>query len=208
MSRPYRILVRKAIREEVRVGDRSTIKLNLDDILPPEEMKAILEEVLARHGWERTEEGWKKDRGQGEVMTLDLDTLEVVTTVEREEVIERVVEREARGDTWNWRRMREMTEEELRQDQERLRRQVEKQLEQELNLEQLKSRRQQELQEEILRHLEETEPERREELNRIVLEVYAEALKQKARSLGEIEEMREEWRSNEEYELVISIAEA
>ena len=207
MSRPYRILVRKVVHEEVRAGDRSTIRLNLDRLLPPEEMKALLEEVLARHGWEHTEDGWKQERASGETMTLDPETLEVVTTLEREDVIEQDLEREARGDTWNWRRRREMTEDELRQDQERLRRQVEQQLEREVKLDELKAGRQRELQQEIAGQLEAGEPERREALNRIILEVYSEAIKQKARTLGDIEEMREEWHGDEEYELVISIAE-
>jgi len=204
MSRPYRILVKKTVREEVRAGDRSTLRLNLDDILPQERMKEVLGQVLERNGWREIAEGiYEKRRENGERMTCDLEEYEVVTTIELEDRLEEEVSQELRGDRWNWRLRRELTDAEL----EELRRQAEAELERQAITEEQREQARKNLRYEALRRLEESEPERRREINKLVLEVYSEALKEKARQLGNVQGVEEGWKNEEEYELVISLSE-
>jgi len=207
MSRPYRIIVRKTVREEVGVDDRATLALNLERILPEDRMKEVLGEILERHGWTRRNGTYEKRGEGGETTVCDLDTLEVVTTVEARGTIEEKVERTVRGDTWNWRAGREKTQAELDAEIAATRARVEAEMEAGAIPAERKAQAERDLRREAMRRLEAGEEERRQELNRIVLEVYAEALKEKARELGEIEQIHEAWRNEEEYELVIRMAE-
>ncbi|MBI2301476.1 MAG: hypothetical protein HYU66_21430 [Armatimonadetes bacterium] len=202
MSRPYRIVVQKVVESEVTAEDRSTLRLQVDPVLGEGETDALLEGVLARRGWERAGDGvWRKERGEGETMTLDVAKREVTTTLELRRKVEQQVRRELRGDTWNWRQMREMTAQELAE----VRRQEEERLTAEVSGRQV-ARAEEELQSEVGRRLAEGAPERRQEVNRIVVETVAEALRQKARELGNVDRVDEAW-DGDEYELTISIRE-
>ncbi|NUQ00426.1 MAG: hypothetical protein HUU35_11295 [Armatimonadetes bacterium] len=202
MSRPYRIVVQKVVEQDIRADDRSTLRLKLDPVLPEERLTEVLEQSLARHGWRRTADGvYEKERGEGESMTCDIEAREVTTVIEIEETVRHEVRKELRGDTWNWRQMREMTDEEL----EEVRRIEEARLEAEVSAEE-HQRAASALRETVRERLESGADERRREVNRIVLEVMSEALKERAGELGNVQHIDEKW-DGEDYELTISVAE-
>ena len=200
MSRPYRILVQKVVEQEVTAGDRSTLRLKLDPVLPPERLAEVLGEVLQRNGWERTADGaYEKDRGDGENLTCDVATGEVTAVIELETQVRQTVHKEIRGDTWNWRQMREMTDQEL----DDVRQREEEKLTAEVTAHQ-RDEAESALREEVRRRLDEGADERRREVNRVVLEVMGEALKEKAAELGQVQRVDEHW-DGEAYELTIAV---
>lgn len=202
MSRPYRIVVQKALQSEVTVGDRSTLRITLDPILPEEQLEELLARVLERDGWEPAgADRWRKQTGEGEVTTVDIAAREVITEVEARRQVTEQVRRELRGDTWNWRQMREMTAQEL----DERRRQAAEELGGEVS-EERRRQVEQELAAEVRRQLESGAAERRRLANRIVIEVMSEALKERARELGTVRHIDERW-DGEEYELTIAISE-
>lgn len=202
MSRPYRIVVRKVIEHEVSAGDTSTLRLDLDAAAPGADVERILAEVLERNGWREVSPGvYEKERGDGEAMSCDLAERRVTTTIQLDRKVSEEVRRELRGDTWNFAEGREMTAAELAE----VRRRATEQLEGRLSAEQ-KQRAGDALQREATQRLTEGEADRRREINRVILEVMAESLKEKAASLGNVEQMDEEWRGAD-YELTIQVRE-
>ncbi len=202
MSRPYRIVVKKVVEQEITADDRSTARLKLDPILPEERLSEVLADALRRHGWRETADGvFEKERGEGESMTCDVESREVTTTIRIETTIRQELHKEIRGDTWNWRQMREMTADEL----DEVRRREEEKLAEQLAREPAAAGKET-LRAEAGERLRAGEAERRQEINRLVLEVMSEALKEKAGELGNVERIDERW-DGDEYELTISVAE-
>lgn len=199
MSYPYRVVVTKGVEETLTASDRSERSIELPPILDRESSLEILVQSLEDRGFERVEEKRLRRKNEdGTVQEVDLDECKVVTSLEDETKIEKSMTLEGRGDSW-----KAPTEAE----KSALREQVEKRLDAQLAIrEEDREKGQQELETRLAEALEAGEDSRRQELEEVLLEVYAESLKQKAKSLGNVTEVREE-RSAEtgEYELVIRI---
>lgn len=202
MSRPYRVVVQRVVEREVNAEDRTVLRLKLDPILPEERLDEVLGEVLERNGWTRGDDGrYRQERGDGETLTCDVEQREVACEIAIEATVREVVRRELRGDTWNWRQMREMTDEELAD----LQRAEAEKLESCVSEAELEKRANQ-IRDEVTRRLQEGEAERREMVNKLVIEVTAEALKEKAAELGTVKSLDERW-DGQDYELTIQISE-
>lgn len=202
MSYPYRVVVTRSIETIVGASDRATHRLNLTPILPAERMREILEEVLEKKGWHQRDDGaWEKAGPAGERMVCDPAAMEVTAAIEAAEQIKKERTVHATGDAWS--------RAEIDAAREKLREAVEEQLEKELKITGAEQRaRERDLQAELAERLAAGEADRRRELNEIVMEVYAESLKEKARSLGQITEIHESRdESGSAYELTIRIAE-
>jgi hypothetical protein len=202
MSRPYRIVVQRVVEREVNAEDRTVLRLKLDPILPEERLDEVLGAVLEKNGWERTADGtYQQSRGDGETLTCDVKAREVSCEIAVETTVREVVRKELRGDTWNWRQMREMTDEELAELEQAEAERLESCIS-ETDL----AKRAEEIREEVSQRLAEGDAERRETINKLVIEVTAEALKEKASELGTVKSLDERW-DGQDYELTIQISE-
>lgn len=199
MSYPYRVVVTKGVEEQITASDCSEKTVEIPPILDAAAARKILEEALRRRGWEGDGKTLVKKGEKGETQVFDLETGKVSTTVEGEDTIEKEMTLEGQGDSWS-----QPTD----ADKEALRRKVEGEIDKRLEItEAEREARKADLERKVAGVLEETDEERTKELNEVLLEVYAESLKEKARKLGTVTEVREETAANGEYELVIRVEE-
>jgi hypothetical protein len=182
MSFGYQVSLR--IQELISRRDEIRHQLDLREILSREEMLRLLVEAMEDIGFVRDEAGERlsRDEGEGIVTTLELDTLQISTTLSRERAID--VEAAAVVNVEPG-----VGEEEARQ---RLKAQV---LGDEVR----------QVEREIADTLLAGEPARVEALNRVLEQVYSKALKTRAAQLGDVLEVSEGTNADGQYELVIKI---
>lgn len=202
MSFPYRVTVSRTVQETVTEKDQSRNKVDLTPILESGRMRDLLVEALLRRGFEKQEDGTLVRTKDGVREVFDPNTMEVTASAEVSGDIKKEKTVEARGDSWR------------REEAERSRKHVEaevgKRLEKELAVTDAeRQEKQRELSAEAAKRLQESEKRRMQDLNEATLDVYADALKEKARTLGEVKEVHENRRDNgaggTEYELVIKV---
>lgn len=186
MSLSYRVSLQ--VCEVVSADDKTVHQLDLRDILPEEDMKDLLKGSLTARGFEQGEsehELVRREEG-GEVVTVNLESLELTTELE--------TEREVKGkvDAWG--------DAESRQSAKK---QAETSAQHQANA--LLERGQKDAQRKVTEQLAQGERERLEEMNQVLQEVYSEALKRKARQLGDVVDQYEGTNENGEYELVIKV---
>jgi hypothetical protein len=177
MSRAYRIRVRESVKRVLRARDGVSTQLELLEILPPEQMAALLGEELERRGFAR--EGKRLVRRRGDV-TVSVEPATGTVTVQSEAACNVELTSEQHGFldrdvADDEKRGKEHLREKARQD---LQRQAEKQTEH--------------MQTEVTAKLEAQLGDLRAELDQAVNRVTAEALKRKAAALGQIKEMTED----------------
>jgi hypothetical protein len=177
MSRTYRVTVSESVSRVVRAEDCVSTQLEILEVLPPEQMAALLEEELQRRGY--TREGDTMVRKEKDV-TVAVDTCTGTVTVSAAGAAEVEVtgERVGRGydDLGPGRKTIEATaRQELKKD-------LEKQIDAKAG----------ELQGKVTDRLEGKLADLRQELDQAVNRATAEALKRKAASLGQVKEMTED----------------
>jgi len=157
MSRAYRIRISESLRRHIKVDDGIQSKLEILEILPPEQTSALLERELQAAGFEKREDGqWVR---------VDEDGVEV-----RVEPKTGTVTVSAQADA------------ELDRGRQSLLRELEGEAEQ----------HEKDLQAQVTEALEGKLDDLRRELDQISNRVTAEALKQKAASMGEVQEVSED----------------
>ena len=197
MSQSYVIRVSASVKETINAKDKRTKTLSLTEIVPCDEQKEIMREVLAERGWEKVEdeEGEVYERRQGDVVErIDLEDMTHEASVELSRTLERDRTITVRGD-----RDFEDPDERRAKEKEALERSIAISDEERDGAEVGMHRQ-------IAEILDESEEERTEEINEVVSQVYAESLKRKARRMGSVTEMRES-REGGDYELVIKLTE-
>ncbi|MGE0706959.1 MAG: hypothetical protein AB7N76_02790 [Planctomycetota bacterium] len=197
MSQSYVIRVSASVKETVNAKDKRVKTLSLTEIVPADEQKEILREVLRERGWEQVEgeetEVWERREGQV-VERIDLDGMTHEASVELARTLERDRTITVRGD-------RDFEDPAERRERER------QALERSIEIsDDERQDAQTGMQREIAEVLDETEEQRTQEMNEVVSQVYAESLKRKARRMGTVTEMRES-REGGDYELVIKLRE-
>lgn len=202
MSYPYRVVVTKGVEESVDACDSSERTVELPPILDRETTQGLFEAALKKRGWEPVEgDAGKlvKRTDDGLVQTVDVESGVVTTRAEAEETIKKELTLEGTGDSWG-----RPTE----ADKAALRARVEERIDKRLEItDDERDAKRAALETRLAAALEASEAARTEELNAALLEVYAESLKEKARGLGTVAEVREETTDAGEYELVIRIEE-
>lgn len=185
MSLSYRVTLQ--VKEVVGADDKTVHQLDLREILSQEEMRDLLRQSLKSRGFEEGEGNTltRKEEG-GEVITVDLDSLEMSTELEDASEVSGNV------DAWGDAETRQGAK---RQAEDSARRQADAMVE----------RGRQDVQRRVTQQLAEGEKDRLEEMNEVLQDVYAEALKQKARRMGEVVDQHEGTNENGEYELVIKV---
>lgn len=204
VSYPYRVVVSKAVEEVVDAHDRVVTKVALTPILPEEAMRDVVRSVLRSRGWEEVKGEPNKLRrtgAQGEEQVYDLETHTVTTELKAKDTIKKEKTVEVLGDAYR--------KEDVDADKDRLRAKASADLEKRLAVtDEERAQRREKLEREIADKLEKGESDRKRELNEALLDVYKEALKKKAGSLGNVTSVREERREGgREYKLTIKIAE-
>lgn len=176
MSRAYRIRISESLRRHVEVSDGIQSKLEILEVLPPEQLAEILKRELAGAGFEEGEEGeWVRVDEDGVEVRVDPEAGTVTVAAGAEELVE--LERERQVSAWaeNDAAVRERGQKALKAE-----------LEDELD------ERSKDLQAEVTKKLEGKLGDLRQELDRISNKVTAEALKRKAASMGEVQEVSED----------------
>ena len=178
MSRAYRIRVSESSRRILRAGDHVETCLELLEVLPREDMAALLKQAL-------TDRGFRQD---GDVMKRSSDSttvsIQLTTGVVRvESSVQAEVELTAEGQSWTdtdfGRRGQRHAEQTARANAQR-------------EIESEAQRRTEKLTEQATEVLEQTLRDLQREMDQVANSVTAEALKIKARQLGEIKQMTED----------------
>jgi vacuolar-type H+-ATPase catalytic subunit A/Vma1 len=177
MSRSYRISVRECVNRVIKAEDSITTQLEILEILPPEQMGRMLADELEKRGYRRDGDQLVKEE-DGVVVSVDAKTGEVTVSSQASESTK--VEGELHGRAYDdigphAGQVRENLREELK-------RKLEKNVEEKTGS----------LQSKVTDQLEGKLGDLRQELDQVVNKVTAEALKEKARSMGQIKEMTED----------------
>jgi hypothetical protein len=174
MSLAYRIRLSASLRRHEVVGDGIAAPLELLDVLPPEQMAGLLRAELEACGFVEEDGVMVRIEADGSRLEVDPESGTCSLRLETEAEIELERSGQIRAARENDRQARARLAQRLQQELER---------DAEARQEQIRSR----LTEQLERRLAEVRPE----LDRISIRVVAEALKIKARQLGEIKEISE-----------------
>ena len=174
MSRAYKIRVSESLRRVIRGSDHVCTRLEILNVLPEEEMSALLAEHLQKRGF--TEKNGKMVRQEGDVEIL-IDPADAVVTVQisSEEEIHLEGKEEGWGYVENDKQARSALQDSLKG-----------------KLEKDADAKQAVLQTELTNKLEASLSELRRELDQVANQVTADALKKKAARMGQIKEVSED----------------
>lgn len=202
MSYAYRVTVTRSVRETVAGKDESRNRITLTEILPEGRMKDLLVQALEKKGFAKRADGKYERTKDGVTEVFDPATLEVTATAEVTGEIQKEKTTQAVGDARN--------EQDVAAQRRHAEAEVGSRLEKELAITDAERKaKAEQLAADAKKRLEETEARRVRELNEATLDVYAEALKEKAKTLGEVKEIRENRKDNgtggQDYELVIRV---
>jgi len=176
MSRAYRIRISENLRRHIEVDDGIQSTLEILDVLPPEQTAAMLERELAAAGFVKNDDGeWVRADEDGVEVRVNAEDSTVTVAAKAGTDVdltrERVVVAWAENDVATRERNREAITAEL---------------------EDAAEDEKQQLQAEVTRKLEGKLGDLRRELDQISNRVTADALKQKAASMGEVQEVSED----------------
>ena len=178
MSRAYRITVKEGLNREVKGSDEISTKIEVLEILPPEQMAELLKRELLDRGFEENEDG-TVTRIDGTVrITVEPCSGEITVKSESAENVVLEANREVTG--YDDVGLREGA----------LRDRVREQLKQEL--ERKAERESERLQTEATKNLEQALDDLQPELGKVINKVTRDALKRKAAQMGTITEIAED----------------
>jgi hypothetical protein len=180
MSRAYRIRVRETLNRDIVASDQISTCLELLDILPQDQMADLLARELQRRGFESRD--GKLYREQDGVRVI-VDPHSGQVTIEAEQTEHLQLQAEGEGRAWD----------DVGPSSDNIRKQLSKNLRK--DLERLSEEETNRLQQQASEKLEASLDQLRRELDEVVNRVTAEALKQKAASLGQIKELTEDERT-------------
>ena len=180
MSRAYRIRVRESLNRDIAASDQISTCLELLDILPEDQMADLLAGELQRRGFE-SRDGKLYREQDGVRVVVDPQSGQI--TIEAEQTERLQLQVEAEGRAWD----------DIGPSSENIRNQLSKNLRK--DLERISEEEKNRLQLQASEKLEASLEQLRRELDEVVNRVTAEALKQKAASMGQIKELTEDERT-------------
>lgn len=191
MSRAYWVKLSSSVTETIHASDKATHKIDLEAVVPEGEMKDIVARALEETGWTKAgDHQYEKQLGDTKLV-WDLDKSVVEATVEKKQDVEKTFEVEGRA----------YSQDQARQEAKRQIQEKEKQARDQIGSEEER------LQRELTKSLEEGEAGRVREVNEVLQRVYSEAVKRKAKRLGNILSVQESTSPDGDYQLTITIAE-
>ena len=177
MSRAYRISVSESQNRVVRAEDRVSTHLELIEVLPCDQMSALLAEELKKQGFE--EKNGQLVRKDKEVnIAVNPDTGEVTVSAEAAQKVQLAATREGRAYDEAGANAKRVKEDLKKEAQKELDRQT--------------ATKSSDLQTKVTDRLERHLGDVRQELDQVVNRVTAAALKRKAAQLGQIKEITED----------------
>jgi FtsH ternary system domain X5 len=177
MSRAYRIRVSESLNRTIRAEDSVRTQLELLEVLPPEQMAALLREELKGRGFEECEGKLFREDGD---LTTTVDPESGTVTVESKAVEDVELQGQREG----------LAYDDFGPGEKSVRRAMAKQLQDDLAKQ--AEHEQTKVQAEATKRLEGHLVDLRKELNGAVNRVTAEALKRKAAQIGQIKEVTED----------------
>ncbi len=192
MSRAYWVKLSSSVVETIQASDKTTHKIELEQIIPEGEMKDIVSSSLEEQGWTKVDgQDNQYEKEVGDVtLVWDLEKNEVEATVTAERDVAREVNVEGRA--WS--------QDAAKREAQRLLQQREKQERDAIGAEE------EQLQKKLTQKLGESEQDRVREINGVLQKSYAEAVKRKARRLGNVLSVQESTSPEGEYSLTITVA--
>lgn len=178
MSRAYRIKVSESLTRVIRAEDHVSTQLELLEILPADEMAALLADQLCELGFEPTEDGLERVQ-EGVRVVIDPQTGTVSVHAEAAQDVSLSAKREGVYYDETDRATRKKVEENARKEAQ-------------ADMERQAEQRTRELQKQVTDQLEAELVDLQGELNGAVNRATAEALKQKAARIGQIKELTED----------------
>lgn len=178
MSRAYRVSVSESMRTLIRGSDHVCTDIELLEVLPKEQMSALLESDLLNLGFRKDGELLVRTQDRSTV-TVDPKTGRVTVTTELCEDVELTNKVTGWGDEDHGNAARAQLEEKLREQAQS-------------NLEREALSKQESLGQKATQHLEGVLRDLQKELDGVVNRVTGQALKQKAAQLGEIKSITED----------------
>lgn len=179
MSRAYRVKVSESLSRVLKASDHVSTQLQILEVLPCETMAEILEAELKRRGFKNKDGQLIREDKGGITVRVDPGTATVTVASDGSEGVKLSGSREGWADDDWGRRGGENVKEGLK---EEVRKELEKRAD----------KKTEELQKRVTDKLEGKLLELRKELDSVVNKVTAEALKQKAASLGSIKSITED----------------
>lgn len=176
MSRAYQISVKESVKDNVRVKDGVCSNLELLEILPEEQTGEILAGALEEKGFERDGDVMRRN-DDGVEVSVDLKTLEVKVSIEMEKEVEKEKEQKRTLDE-DFHNRADETEKLANEIKNSLKNEIEKEREA--------------MSDEIATRLEEHLNDLKKELDQVSNKVTSECLKEKAKTMGEIETITED----------------
>ena len=180
MSRAYKVTVKGSVSRVVHVEDGVCTTLELLPILPKERQAEILSDELKRRGF--TRENGKATRTEKDGVIIEVDVKTGAVSVKAEATADIKIEKE---------RTERIVEEVLERGTKAAQDRVNREAEREATAAEEKAKN------EVAKKLEEKLGDLRKELDSVSAKVTADSLKEKARKLGEIEEMHENTETGE-----------
>jgi len=178
MSRAYRIKVSESLSRVIRAEDHVATRLELLEILPPEEMATLLAAELAGRGFEETDDGLVRDDGNVRIV-VDPCTGEVTVRAEAQQDVRLESKKDGYVYDETPQRQRKELERELRDEAKQ-------------DIDRQADRKAEELRRQVTDRLERELLDLQGELNAVANRVTAEALKQKAARIGQIKQLTED----------------
>lgn len=179
MSRAYRVRVSESLSRVLKASDHVSTQLQILEVLPREAMAGILETELKKRGFKNKDGTLVREEKGGITISVDPGNATVTVAAEGATDVRLSGSREGwADDDWGRRggeNVKEGLKEEIRQE-----------------LERKADQKKEDLQKRVTDRLEGKLLEIRKELDSVVNKVTAEALKQKAASLGSIKSITED----------------
>lgn len=200
MSYPYRVKVKDSVVTVVSDCDSTTQTIALEQILTEPEMADLMKQALKERGFKEKGGVLEKKHQSGEVEVFDPSTMEVKTTLTLEEQVKLTEQTEVRANRDDDRMSSKEKSDFEKKAKEDFRKKLETKVQK--KAENIKSG----MAGKIATQLEKSKEKRTQTLREAIMEVYAQALKTKAASMGTVDTI-EESGDGDEYELTISISE-
>ena len=191
MSQTYRIKLKSSVSKVIKAEDSISYPLELTEIIPVEDMQALLQKGLISRGFKKLDENtFELNLDNGEVLTVDTDSMTLTASLKAEKLVATEVEVSGRGYDEN------KASQDARARLSRL---------EEVTEERIDAQGHEDLGKELSDKLLESEADRLKLINEVLQDVYSESLKKKAGTLGNIMEIREGTNEDGQYELDIRV---
>lgn len=191
MSQTYRISLKSSVSKVIKAEDSISYPLELTEIVPLEDMKeAFVKGLLERGFTEVSEKVYEMTLDNGEVLSVDIDSMTLTASLKAEKEVAAEVEVSGRGNS------KSNANKDAQSRLSRL---------EEVTEERIENKGLEDLGKELSEKLTEAEADRLKLINEILQDVYSQSLKKKAATLGNVMEIREGTNEDGQYELDIKV---